>query len=55
MRHFKCYIIVAKVSFGLRIYIYIYIYIAIVDALKKQYYFVFVGNLLHLSVSLALV
>ena len=35
--------------------IYIYIYIAIVDALKKQYYFVFVGNLLHLSVSLALV
>ena len=53
MRHFKCYIIVAKVSFGLRIYIYIYI--AIVDALKKQYYFVFVGNLLHLSVPLALV
>ena len=37
------------------IYIYIYIYIAIVDALKKQYYFVFVGNLLHLSVPLALV
>ena len=48
MRHFKCYIKVVKVSFGLWKNIFFF---ATVDALKKQYYlftFVFVGKWLHL-------